>query len=108
MADGNFLTAIGIDPQLVTAGSAGGLVRALIGKLKVPDAMASMVVGAAVANYGGIPLATLLSGVGIAGLHINLRPEVGGFFAGIFAFAIVAYIGSKLRDKFGGPKGDGI
>lgn len=101
MADGNFLTSIGIDPQLVTAGSAGGLVKALIGKQKVVDAVASMVVGALVSNYGGTPFASMLSSVEMFGLRFTLKPEVGGFFAGIFAFAIVAFIGSKLREKFG-------
>lgn len=101
MADGNFLTSIGIDPQLVTAGSAGGLVKALIGKQRVLDAVASMVVGAMVSNYGGAPMAAMLSGIELFGLRMNLRPEVGGFFAGIFAYSIVAFIGSKLREKFG-------
>lgn len=102
MADGgNFLTSIGLDPQLITAGSAGGLVKALIGKQKVPEAVASMLVGAAVSNYFGNPLATMLSSVEIGGLHFSFRPEVGGFFAGIFAYAIVSLIGSKLRDRFG-------
>lgn len=101
MADGNFLASIGIDPQLITAGAAGGMVKALIGKQRVLDSIASMVVGAMVSNYAGVPFATMLSGIEIAGLRLNLRPEVGGFFAGIFAFAIVAAIGTKLRDKFG-------
>lgn len=101
MADGNFLTSIGLDPQLITAGTAGGLVKALIGKQRIPDAVASMLVGAMVSNYAGTPFASLLSSVELFGLRINLRPEVGGFFAGIFAYAIVAYIGGKLREKFG-------
>lgn len=105
MPDGNFLQSIGVDPQLVTAGSAGGLVKALIGKQRIPDAIASMIVGAMVSNYAGAPFASLLSSVEVFGLRFNLRPEVGGFLAGIFAYAIVALIGSKLRDKFGGePK----
>lgn len=108
MTDGNFLTSIGIDPQLVTAGSAGGLVKALIGKQRVLDAIASMVVGAMVSNYAGAPFASLLSSVELFGLRINLRPEVGGFFAGIFAYAIVAFLGSKLREKFGGAEQPGV
>lgn len=101
MADGNFLTSIGLDPQLVTAGSAGGLVKALIGKQKVLDAIASMVVGAMMSNYAGTPFAAMLSSIEMFGLRVNLRPEVGGFFAGIFAFAIVSFLASKLREKFG-------
>jgi hypothetical protein len=101
MADGNLLSSIGIDIQLVTAGSAGGLVKALMGRQKVLDATASMIVGAMVSNYAGGPAATLLSGIEMFGLKMNLRPEVGGFFVGIFAYAIVAFVGSKLREKFG-------
>lgn len=101
MADGNFLHALGIDAQLITAGSLGGLVKALMSKQRVFDAMASMVVGAAVSNYAGAALATLISSVELFGARMSLRPEVGGFFAGIFAYAIVAFIGIKLREKFG-------
>lgn len=102
MADGNFLTSIGLDPQLITAGSAGGLVKALIGKQRVPDSIASIVVGAMVANYAGAPFASLLSSVEVFGVHMTLRPEVGGFFAGIFAYGFVAWVGRKLREKLGG------
>ena len=105
MADGNFLTAIGVDPQLVTAGGAGGLVKALITKQKVLDAMASITVGALVANYAGKPSVDILASLEVAGMHLTLRPEVGAFFTGIFAFWIVATIGTKLRAKFG--KDDG-
>jgi hypothetical protein len=101
MADGNFLAALGIDTQLVTAGAAGGLVKALIGKQKVVDGMASMIVGAMVANYAGGPMAAMLSAVEVFGTRLSLRPEVGGFFVGIFAFALVAGVGAKLRERFG-------
>ena len=101
MPDGNFLSAFGLDPQLLTAGAGGGLVKALIGKQKVLDAMASMTVGAMTANYVGAPFASLLGSVELFGLRMNLRPEVGAFFAGIFAFWIVERIGNLLRKKFG-------
>lgn len=103
--DGNFLSSIGLDPQLITAGSAGGLVKALIGKQKVIDSIASMVVGAIMANYSGAAVASLLSSIEVFGQRINLRPEVGGFFVGVFAYAIVAYLGTWLREKYGGGNG---
>lgn len=107
MADGgNFLTSIGLDPQLITAGTAGGLVKAVMGKQKIVDASASMLVGAMVSNYAGGPAVLILAGVEMFGMKLNLRPEVGGFFVGIFAFALVSYIAGKLRDKFGSGNGD--
>lgn len=101
MAEWNFLSSVGVDPQLVTAGSAGGLVRALMRRQKALDAIAGVIVGAIVSNYFGGPASAFLSGIEVSGVKINLQPAVGGFFVGLFAFAIIDIIGFMLRDKFG-------
>lgn len=106
MADGNFLTSLGIDVQLVTAGSAGGLVKALVWKQKVFDACASMVVGALIANYFGASAASMLSSIEMFGVRPSLRAEVGAFFVGIFAFLLVEQVAKLIRAKFGKDQED--
>lgn len=102
MSDGNFLTSIGLDPQLLTAGFAGGIVKSLIGRQSVYAAVASMIVGALMANFCGTPAARLLSSIEIMGLKMEISTAVGGFFVGIFAYAIVDLVSRKFADKLGG------
>lgn len=108
MTDGNFLTALGFDLQLLTAGSAGGLVKAIFDKSRVVDAVTTMVAGALTANYLALPFAGL-AGDGVAfGLKINLTQGVSGFLVGMFAVLIVSFIQSKLRSKLGASDGKTI
>lgn len=96
MADWNLFQAVGVDPQLVTAGTAGGMVKALVWRQKLVPAIASMLVGAAVASYAGAPLAKALSKIDLFGLRVEMAPELGAFLAGIFAYWGIEIIASKL------------
>lgn len=98
-SDWNLFTLLGLDPQLLTAGSAGGLVKAFFAKEKWAESVVSMISGALCANYFGVPAVSLLAAVELFGGKMTLRPEVGGFFVGLFAFIIVGFIGSKLRAR---------
>lgn len=102
MSAGNFLSQIGLDPQLLTAGFAGGIVKSLIGRQNVYAAVASMIVGALMANFCGAPAAKLLSSIEIMGLKMEMSPALGGFFVGVFAYAIVDLVSRKVGDKLGG------
>lgn len=106
MSSGNFLSGLGLDPQLISAGLGGGLLKALVWRQRVVDAISSMIAGAVAANWLGRPAASVLSSVEMLGIKVNIAPEVGGFFVGIFAFAIVELLAKLLRDKLktGGDK----
>lgn len=99
--DGNWLGQVGVDTQLVTAGAAGGLARALVARQKLVDALASIVVGAILANYAAVPAATMLSKIEVNGLRFDVQPALGGVFLGVFSYLIIEATTKWLRGKLG-------
>lgn len=102
---GNLLMQIGLDIKLLTAGAAGGLVKAIFDHSKVIDGTLSMVAGSLTANYFGAPFAQLVASGAVFGMKLNITDGVAGFFVGMFAVTIVGILAAKLRSKIDGePK----
>ncbi len=101
MADGNFLSSIGIDPLLITAGAAGGILRSFVTKQGVVESIISTIGGALTSNYVGEPAARVLSGIEVMGQSVHVAPGLGGFAVGFFAFMLLEYATAKARTKLG-------
>lgn len=106
MADG-FFQSLGISTQLITAGALGGMVKAGIAKEGIVEALTSVTVGAATANYLGEPVTRLLSAVEIFGGRLELKVEFGAFFTGLFAYIIVEQIALRLRARLASAPSEG-
>ena len=104
MANGNFFAALGLDPQLLTAGSCGGLVKAIFDKSRIVDGVLTMIAGALTANYFAIPVTQLAVSGKLFGMQIEVGQGVAGFFVGMFAVMIVGWLASMIRSKIEGEK----
>ncbi len=100
--DGNFLAAIGFDPQLLTAGSCGGLVKAIFDKSKIFDSVTTMIAGALTANYLASPFTKIASSGAIFNFKIEINQGVAGFLVGTSAIFLLGWLTARLRSKLNG------
>lgn len=93
------LAAMGLDPQLLTAGSAGGLVKAVFDKSSVLDSIQSMLASAFTANYAsGLAVKAAASGA-IFSFQVEIGPNVAAFFVGLLAAPLFGVLMARLRTK---------
>lgn len=96
------LGAIGLDIQLMTAGSCGGLVKSIFDKSKVIDSVATMTAGALTSNYFAGPCVSLVASGALFGFKLDVGQGVAGFGVGMFAVVIVGWLSGRLRSKLDG------
>ena len=106
MADGWFL-ALGLDPQLLTAGSLGGLVKGLVDRVKAPECIRLLVIGAITGNFFAIPAVDLASSGIMFGFKLTVDKSVAAVFVGGFSMFLIPLIAGWISKRFSGNATNG-
>lgn len=101
------LASLGLDAQLLTAGSLGGLAKGLADRASVWECTRLFLLGALVGNFFGVPAIDLAASGMLFGFKLTVGKGIAAFAVGGFSILIFSLITGWLSKRFAGKEQNG-